>query len=261
MKNYPISLIALSMLQFSHIGPTPTPTPTPAPIPGFNTINWFDVAIIAAILGGIFVIIAAIITAVSTPLFTQFVTSRAKLKKEVQGEQTRKAAETKAAQEAADARIAAQINHEQVLNQHIQRYRQILGQDPAVNSIKIPDMVKPIELTSIYVKLLLYQGQRATSPFDASLQKAESEHGPNILLQENMRKQSEEQVASKPIDPVDALRDPKNNRRIIILGDPGAGKTTLLKYLTIRTLAQATHRTTRPPHLYQTWRICCVGQC
>jgi hypothetical protein len=108
-------------------------------------------------------------------------------------------------------------------------YRQAVHADPRISRLQILDMSRPLEVTSIYVRVRVHQDLRNGFEIDKALLEAEAERDPNVLLKASF-KHLESRVSSS-IDPDEAIRKYK---RCVFLGDPGAGKTTLLKYLTLK---------------------------
>src|SRR5262249_38516955 len=90
-------------------------------------------------------------------------------------------------------------------------------------------MSRPLEVTSVYVRLRIHQETRLSYVLDTSLIAAETRRDPNALLRVGQLRL--ESRAKSALDPDEAIRMYK---RCVIVGDPGAGKTTLLKYLTLK---------------------------
>ncbi|HZR41041.1 MAG TPA: HEAT repeat domain-containing protein [Ktedonobacteraceae bacterium] len=108
-------------------------------------------------------------------------------------------------------------------------YRQALHADPRISRLQILDMNRPLEITSIYVRVRVHQEVRASYELDPVVRAMEMQHDPNALLREGFRLL--ERRVSNAIDPDEAIRKYK---RCVFVGDPGAGKTTLLKFLTLK---------------------------
>jgi len=118
--------------------------------------------------------------------------------------------------------------------ERVQAYREVLHADPRIAQLQILDMNQPLEVTNIFVRVLLHQETRLKYELEPTLIEAELQRDPNTLLLAG-RKYLESR-ASTALDPDEALR---KHPRCVIVGDPGAGKSTLLKYLTLKSVDKA----------------------
>src|SRR5260221_403181 len=118
---------------------------------------------------------------------------------------------------------------DQTNSERARTYRQALHADPRISHLQILDMSRPLEVTSIYVRVRVHQDTRTGYELDSTMRSAEALHDPNALLLAGFKHL--EQRASSAIDPDEAIR---TYTHCVIVGDPGAGKTTLLKYLTLK---------------------------
>jgi predicted NACHT family NTPase len=118
---------------------------------------------------------------------------------------------------------------DQTNSERARTYRQALHADPRISHLQILDMSRPLEVTSIYVRVRVHQDTRTGYELESTMRSAEALRDPNALLLAGFKHL--EQRASSAIDPDEALR---TYTRCVIVGDPGAGKTTLLKYLTLK---------------------------
>lgn len=108
-------------------------------------------------------------------------------------------------------------------------YRRALHADPRISRLQILDMSRPLEITSVYVRVRVHEESRLRYEVDSLLSTAEQHRDPNALL--HASKTYLERRVSTALDPNEAIR---KYRRCVIVGDPGAGKTTLLKFLTLK---------------------------
>jgi NACHT domain/HEAT repeats len=188
----------------------------------------FDPAVVAAIIGGIAVVVGAIIAFAGIMYGSRQQKKMMRFQKELDAQEAAKQQEE---QRKADTLEAAR--REMVLAQNnaerANAYRRALHADPRISRLQILDMSRPLEVTSVYVRVRVHEEARLRYEVDPQLSHAERERDPNTMLKASQTYM--EKRASAAIDPDEALL---KYRRCAILGDPGAGKTTLLKYLTLK---------------------------
>ena len=151
-----------------------------------------------------------------------------RLQKELELEYTVKEQEQQQEATRAEA-LRLKMLRDQTNSERARTYRQALHADPRISHLQILDMSRPLEVTSIYVRVRLHQDTRAGYELESTMRSAEAQHDPNALLLTGFKHL--EQRASSAIDPDEAIR---TYTHCVIVGDPGAGKTTLLKYLTLK---------------------------
>jgi HEAT repeat protein/energy-coupling factor transporter ATP-binding protein EcfA2 len=187
-----------------------------------------DPAVVAAIIGGGAVVVGAVIAFAGIMYGSRQQKKMMRFQKELDAQE---AVKQKEDQRKADTLEAAR--REMVLAKNYaeraRAYRHALHADPRISRLQILDMSRPLEVTSVYVRVRVHEEARLRYEVDPQLSHAERERDPNIRMQASRAYM--EKRASAAIDPDEALR---KYRRCAILGDPGAGKTTLLKYLTLK---------------------------
>ena len=94
-----------------------------------------------------------------------------------------------------------------------------------LQSLKILDMARPLDLEETYVQLSI-QEQQARRYSDRHEADESGRRDPNTQLDLRQERLGEER--GKTFAPEEALR---RFRHMVVLGDPGAGKTTMLKYV------------------------------
>jgi len=94
-------------------------------------------------------------------------------------------------------------------------------------------MQRPLEITNIYVRVLLHEDTMTHYVIDPTLALAAERRNPDSFFQAKHHYLERRMKAA--VDPDAAIR---KYRRCVVVGDPGAGKTTLLKYLAL-TLADS----------------------
>jgi len=188
----------------------------------------FDPAVVAAIIGGIAAVVAAIAAFLGVMYGSRQQKKMMRFQKELDAQE---AATQQEKQRKADTLEAAR--REMLLAQNnaerARAYRRALHADPRISRLQILDMSRPLEVTSVYVRVRVHEEARLRYEVDPQLSRSEQERNPNAMLQASRAYM--ERRASTAIDPDEALR---KYRRCAILGDPGAGKTTLLKYLALK---------------------------
>lgn len=187
-----------------------------------------DPAVVVAIIGGIAAVVGAIIAFAGIMYGNRQQKKILRFQKELDAQEAAKQQEE---QRKADTLEAAR--REMVLAQNnaerARAYRRALHADPRISRLQILDMSRPLEVTSVYVRVRVHEEARLRYEVDPQLSHAERERDPNAMLRASRAYM--ERRASAAIDPDEALRKYK---RCAILGDPGAGKTTLLKFLTLK---------------------------
>jgi HEAT repeat protein len=189
-----------------------------------------DPGVVAAIIGGIAVVVGAIIA------FAGIMYGGNRQQKKILRFQkeldTQEAAKQQEQQRKADTLEGARREMEMAQNnaERANAYRRALHADPRISRLQILDMSRPLEVTSVYVRVRVHEEARLRYEIDPQLSDAGQERNPNAMLRASQAYM--ERRASTAIDPDEALR---KYRHCAILGDPGAGKTTLLKYLTLKT--------------------------
>ncbi len=113
--------------------------------------------------------------------------------------------------------------------EQVKAYRKALHADPRISRLQILDMSRPLEVTSVYIRVRVHEEARLLYEIDPLLREAEERRDPNVMIQAS-RKYLERRVGTA-LHPDEALR---KYQRCVIVGDPGAGKTTLLKFLALR---------------------------
>src|SRR6266702_3177046 len=112
--------------------------------------------------------------------------------------------------------------------EQVKAYRKALHADPRISRLQILDMSRPLEVTSVYIRVRVHEEARLLYEIDPLLREAEERRDPNVMIQAS-RKYLERRVGTA-LHPDEALR---KYQRCVIVGDPGAGKTTLLKFLAL----------------------------
>jgi NACHT domain len=220
-----------------------SPTTTSSQTGSAQSAGSINPAVLAALIGLAGVIVVAFISG----MFVLYQVRRnTQLEREKQEEQFRhdeemarlqkelelqyKAKEQEQQQEATKAEaLRLKMLLDQTNSERATTYRQSLHADPRISHLQILDMNRPLEVTSIYVRVRVHQDTRTSYELDQKMRSAEALRDPNTLLLTGFK--NLEQRASSSVDPDEAIRTYKH---CIIVGDPGAGKTTLLKYLTLK---------------------------
>jgi len=187
-----------------------------------------DPAVVAAIIAGIAAVVGAIIAFAGIMYGSRQQKKILRFQKELDAQEAAKQQEKQRKADTLEAvrreMLLAQNNTERA-----RAYRRALHADPRISRLQILDMSRPLEVTSVYVRVRVHEEARLRYEVDPQLSRSEQERDPNAMLQASRAYM--ERRASTAIDPDEALR---KYRRCAILGDPGAGKTTLLKYLTLK---------------------------
>src|SRR5712692_454879 len=185
-----------------------------------------DPAIVAAIILGIAAVVGAIGALAGIMYGSRQQKKILRFQKELDAQEAAKQQEEQRKADTLEAArremLLAQNNAERA-----RAYRRALHADPRISRLQILDMSRPLEVTSVYVRV--HEEARQRYEIDPQLSRSERERDPNAMLRASRAYM--ERRASAAIDPDEALR---KYRRCAILGDPGAGKTTLLKFLTLR---------------------------
>ena len=187
-----------------------------------------DPGVVAAIIGAIALVLGAIIAFAGIMYGNRQQKKILRFQKELDAQEAAKQQEEQRKADTLEAArremLLAQNNAERA-----RAYCRALHADPRISRLQILDMSRPLEVTSVYVRVRVHEEARLRYEVDPQLSHSERERDPNTMLQASRAYM--ERRASTAIDPDEALR---KYRRCAILGDPGAGKTTLLKYLTLK---------------------------
>ena len=169
-----------------------------------------DPAIVAAIICGIVGIVGVIGTFAGIMYGSRQQKKMMRFQKELDAQE---AAKQKEEQRKADTLEAAR--REMVLAQnHAERaraYRRALHADPRISRLQILDMSRPLEVTSVYVRVRVHEEARLRYEVDPQLLPLERERDPNTMLKASRAYM--EKRASAAIDPDEALRHPGRSRR------------------------------------------------
>ena len=187
-----------------------------------------DPGVVAAIIGGIAAVVGAVIAFAGIMYGSRQQKKILRFQKELDAQEAAKQQEEQRKADTLEAArremLLAQNNAERV-----NAYRRALHADPRISRLQILDMSRPLEVTSVYVRVRVHEEARLRYEVDPQLRHLEGGRDPNAMLQAS--RMYMEKRASTAIDPDEALR---KYWRCAILGDPGAGKTTLLKYLALK---------------------------
>ncbi len=134
-------------------------------------------------------------------------------------------------EETKEAAALAAMQRATTQEQRVQAYRDALRADPRIARLQILDMERPLEVTSIYVRVRLHQEIRLQYDREEVLLHLDTQNDPNAFFK--VRHARLEQRVSSALEPDAAIR---THKRCVIVGDPGAGKTTLLKYLALKSV-------------------------
>ena len=197
-----------------------------------DTGKGLDPAIIAALIGigvafiaGGFVVFQTIYSAKSQRRLEQEMERlRRELDEQYKAKERDKQHKTTEAETIRREMLLARSNSERA-----QAYRRALHTDPRISRLHILDMNRPLEITSVYVRVRVHEDTNRRYGIDPLLSSAEMQRDPNALLRAG--RLSLERRVSTAINPDEAIR---KYTHCVIVGDPGAGKTTLLKFLTLK---------------------------
>ncbi|GCF07791.1 NACHT domain-containing protein [Dictyobacter arantiisoli] len=113
-------------------------------------------------------------------------------------------------------------------------YREKLLNDPGLNSMKMPGMSSPMQVSDLYVHVRLHKIQSRHS--EKTSEQPKGTQDPLTVMQQQQNRL--EQSNNTAIEPAQALH---HYQRCVVLGDSGSGKTTLLKRLAILALQGKAH--------------------
>ena len=240
-KGASYTLASRSVLEAVFIAPTATVTASSSPSNG----GGLDPAIIAAIIGLGGVVVGAVIAGAFTissvkrtaraqdkQLRVQHQQAQeiARLQQELQ-EQAQAKERERQRKEMSESTALAAMQSATTQAERVQAYRAAVHADPRIARLQILDMERPLEVTSIYVRVRLHQETRLPYNREEALQQLDAKEDPTAFLKAHQLRL--EQRVGSSLDPDDAVRKYK---RCVVVGDPGAGKTTLLKYLALKSI-------------------------
>lgn len=140
-----------------------------------------DPGVVAAIIGGIAVIVGAIIAFAGIMYGSRQQKKILRFQKELD---TQEAAKQQEQQRKADTLEATR--REMVLAQNnaerVKAYRRALHADPRVSRLQILDMSRPLEVTSVYIRVRVHEEARLRYEVDPQLSHTERERDPNAML-------------------------------------------------------------------------------
>ncbi|GHO49216.1 HEAT repeat domain-containing protein [Ktedonospora formicarum] len=126
-------------------------------------------------------------------------------------------------------KLRQDMQRAQNIHMRAQTYRQAVRVDPYISRLQILDLSRPLEVSSIFIRVRVHQEARLRYKLDSTLLEAEAKRDPIALLEANINRI--EARTHNAVQPDEAIRRYKH---CVFVGDPGAGKTTLLKYLTLK---------------------------
>src|SRR5450759_1359821 len=141
-----------------------------------------DPGVVAAIIGGIAVVVGAIIA------FAGIMYGGNRQQKKILRFQkeldTQEAAKQQEQQRKADTLEGARREMEMAQNnaERANAYRRALHADPRISRLQILDMSRPLEVTSVYVRVRVHEEARLRYEIDPQLSDAGQERNPNACL-------------------------------------------------------------------------------
>src|SRR5712692_8686131 len=155
-----------------------------------------DPAVVAAIIGGIAAVVAAIAAFLGVMYGSRQQKKMMRFQKELDAQEAAKQQEEQRKADTLEAArremLLAQNNAERA-----RAYRRALHADPRISRLQILDMSRPLEVTSVYVRV--HEEARLRYEIDPQLSRSERERDPNVMLLASRAYM--ERRASTAIDP------------------------------------------------------------